>query len=53
MARTKKEALAVVFAAADEYQKNLIDHSLLFLCMDTHKSSYCVEVTFDGSISSI
>ena len=49
MARTKKEALAVVFSAADEYQKNLIDHSLLFLCMDKHKNTYCVEVTFDGS----
>lgn len=30
-------------------QKNLIDHSLLFLCMDKHKRAYCVEVTFDGS----
>ena len=49
MARTKKEALAIVFAAADQYQENLIDHSLLFLCMDKHKRLYCVEVTFDGS----
>ena len=47
MAKTKKEALAIVFAAADAYQKNLIDHSLLFLCMDKHKRTYCVEVTFD------
>lgn len=49
MARTKKEALAIVFAAADQYQENLIDHSLLFLCMDKHKRTYCVEVTFDAS----
>ena len=49
MARTKKEALAIVFAAADQYQENLIDHSLLFLCMDKHKRTYCVEVTFDRS----
>ena len=49
MATTKKEALAIVFAAADKYQENLIDHSLLFLCMDKHKSTYCVEVTFSGS----
>lgn len=49
MARTKKEALAIVFAAADKYQKNLVDHSLLFLCMNKHKATYCVEVTFDGS----
>ena len=40
MAKTKKEALAIVFAAADAYQKNLIDHSLLFLCMDKHKRTY-------------
>ena len=49
MAKSKKEALAIVFAAADEYQKNLVDHSLLFLCMNKHKQTYCVEVTFDGS----
>ena len=36
MAKTKTEALAIVFAAADAYQNNLIDHSLLFLCMDKH-----------------
>ena len=47
MAKTKKEALAIVFAAADAYQKNLIDHSLLFLCMDKPNRTYCVAVTFD------
>ena len=46
---TKKEALAVVFSCADEYKENLIDHSLLFLCQDKHKNTYCVEVTFDIS----
>lgn len=49
MAKTKREALSIVFAAADKYQENLIDHSLLFLCMDKHKRTYCVEVTFSGS----
>lgn len=49
MTKTKKKALAIVFAAADAYQNNLIDHSLLFLCMDKHKRTYCVEVTFDRS----
>ena len=46
---TKKEALAVVFSCADEYKENLVDHSLLFLCQDKHKTTYCVEVTFDIS----
>lgn len=46
---TKKEALAVVFSCADEYKENLVDHSLLFLCQDKHKNTYCVEVTFDIS----
>lgn len=49
MARKKKDALAIVFAAANQYQENLVDHSLLFLCMDKHKKTYCVEVTFDVS----
>lgn len=49
MARTKKEALSIVFSAADMYQENLVNHSLLFLCMDKHKRTYCIEVTFDGS----
>ena len=46
---TTKEALAVVFSCADEYKENLVDHSLLFLCQDKHKNTYCVEVTFDIS----
>ena len=49
MARKKKDALAIVFTAANQYQENLVDHSLLFLCMDKHKKTYCVEVTFDVS----
>ena len=49
MAKTKKEALAIVFAAADLYKTNMVDHSLLFLCMDKHKTTYGLEVTFDRS----
>lgn len=46
---TKKEALHIVFTAADDYQKNLVNHSLLFICMDKHKRTYSIEVTFDRS----
>lgn len=46
---TKKEAMAVVFSCAAEYKENLVDHSLLFLCQDKHKRTYCLEVTFNTS----
>lgn len=49
MAITKLQALSVVFAAASDYQENLVDKSLLFVCMDKHKRVHCVEVTFDTS----
>ncbi len=42
MGRSKKEALAIVFSAADDYKNNLVGHSLLFLCMDKHKRTYCI-----------
>lgn len=46
---TKKEALARVFSAATEYKNNLVDQSLLFVCIDKHKHTYHLEVTFDAS----
>lgn len=49
MAITKLQALSVVFAAASDYQENLVDKSLLFVCMDKHKRVHCVEVTFETS----
>lgn len=49
MAITKKDALSVVFSCAPEYKKNLVDRSLLFVCTDKHKRTYCLEVTFDAS----
>lgn len=49
MSMTKKEALATVFACAKEYKNNLAGRSLLFVCTDKHKNTYCVEVTFDAS----
>lgn len=49
MAMKKQDALAVVFAAAQEYQEQLVNRSLLFVCMNKHKKVYCLEVTFDSS----
>lgn len=46
---TKKEAMAVVFSCAADYKENLVDRSLLFLCQNKHKQTYCLEVTFDIS----
>lgn len=46
---TKKEAMAIVFSCADEYKENLVGRSLLFLCQDKHKRTYCLEVTFNSS----
>lgn len=48
MAVTKKEAMAVVFSCVQEYKKNLMGKSLLFVCMDKYKKVYCLEVTFDA-----
>lgn len=46
---TKKEAMAIVFSCATEYKNNLVGHSLLLLCQDKHKKTYCLEVTFNSS----
>ena len=46
---TKKEAMVIVFFCATEYKENLVGHSLLFLCQDKHKKTYCLEVTFNSS----
>ena len=49
MAITKKQALSIVFTAADEYKANLLGHSLLFICSGRNKAIYALEVTFDSS----
>lgn len=49
MPLTKREALPIVFRCAKQYQKELVNHSLLFICMDKHKRTYALEVTFDVS----
>lgn len=49
MAITKREALSVVYQCAQKYKSELMNHSLLFICTDKHKSTYAIEVTFDAS----
>ena len=36
-----------MISCAAEYKKNLVNRSLLFLCIDKSKNTYCMEVTFD------
>lgn len=47
MAKSKKEALTIMFECAQKYKENLVNRSLLFICADKQKRTYCVEVTFD------
>ena len=49
MAISKKEALSIVCRCAQKYKQELINHSLLFICLDKNKRTYAVEVTFDAS----
>ncbi len=47
--KNKRDALSVIFKAADDYEKNLRDHNLLFLCCDKHKRISSFEVEFNAS----
>ena len=49
MGYTKEQAITIVSTCAKSYQENLVDRSLLFVCMDKHKRISCVEFTFDVS----
>ena len=42
----KKEALAIVFSAADKYYENLAGACLLFICADKHLNTYGFEAGF-------
>lgn len=44
MSLAKREALPIVFQCAKQYQKELVNHSLLFICMGKHNAP---ELTFD------
>lgn len=49
MGYTKEQAIAIVSSCAKSYQENLVDRSLLFVCLDKHKRTSCIEFTFDVS----
>ena len=44
-----KTALPVILRAADDYEKNLRDYNLLFVCCDKHNRIYSIEVEFNAS----
>lgn len=45
----KNSALSIIFKAADEYEKNLRDNNLMFVCQDKHKRISFFEVEFNAS----
>lgn len=49
MGYTKQQAISIVTSCAKKYQDNLVDKSLLFLCINKHKNLSCIEFTFDAS----
>lgn len=49
MGYTKQQAISIVTTCAKKYQENLVDKSLLFLCMNKHKNLSSIEFTFDAS----
>ena len=46
---TKKDAIRIVNLCANKYRDNLVNRSLLFVCMDKHKKITTVEFTFDAN----
>lgn len=49
MGYTKEQTITVVTACARAYQENLVNKTLLFVCLDKHKRISCIELTFDVS----
>lgn len=46
MAYSKKKALSVVFTSAAKYKANLMGRALLFVSVDKHYRTHCIEATF-------
>ena len=46
---TKKDAIRIVSSCAKQYQEQLVNRSLLFLCADKHSKVTPIEFTFDAS----
>ena len=49
MSISKKQALSVVYSGADAYEENLANKSLLFLSVDKHFRTHCMEASFNES----
>lgn len=49
MEKNKKTALSIILKVADDYEKNLRDRNLLFVCLDKHKRISFLEVEFNAS----
>lgn len=46
---TKEEAISVVVRCAEKYREELDGRSLLFVCVDKHRKTLCIEFSFHGS----
>ena len=46
MTYSKKKALSVVFASATKYKENLMGRTLLFVSVNKHYKTHCIEATF-------
>ncbi len=42
----KEEALKIILACADKFQKNLVNKNLLFICADKNRNISTMEVAF-------
>ena len=46
MGYSKKDAVSIVINSAEQYKKELLNRTLLFICTDKHKNVHTFEVTF-------
>lgn len=46
MGYSKKDAVSIVINSAEQYKKELLNRTLLFICTDKHKNVHAFEVTF-------
>ena len=49
MAISKKQALSIVFTCADQYKRELLNHSLLLVCKPKTGKIYTMELIFNAS----
>ena len=44
---TKKEAIKIIVSCAEKYREELVDRTLLFICLNKHKQASCIEFSFN------